>query len=102
VLFLATAPRCWHRASTAEADIRKSLGATGKGGNQAAAEVVGKRIAEKAKQLALKKSPSIVLVLLPRSRQNIGRCRTCCWLAVLTQDGNKHGKSSSKNARRQS
>jgi large subunit ribosomal protein L18 len=35
-------------ASTAEADIRKSLGASGKGGNQAAAEVIGKRIAEKA------------------------------------------------------
>jgi len=40
-------------ASTAEADIRKDLAgeskATGKGGNVAAAAVVGKRIAEKAK-----------------------------------------------------
>ncbi len=36
-------------ASTAEADVRKSLGASGKGGNAAAAQLIGKRIAEKAK-----------------------------------------------------
>ena len=36
-------------ASTAEAEVRKSLGATGKGGNAAAATLIGKRIAEKAK-----------------------------------------------------
>ena len=36
-------------ASTAEADIRKELGAAGKGGNVAAATIIGKRIAEKAK-----------------------------------------------------
>ena len=36
-------------ASTAQADLRKSLGATGKGGNRAAAEQVGKLIAERAK-----------------------------------------------------
>jgi large subunit ribosomal protein L18 len=40
-------------ASTLEADVRKELGgdakAAGKGGNVAAASVVGKRIAEKAK-----------------------------------------------------
>ncbi len=40
-------------ASTAEAAVRKELGgadkATGKGGNTAAAAVIGKRIAEKAK-----------------------------------------------------
>jgi large subunit ribosomal protein L18 len=36
-------------ASTAEADVRKELGVAGKGGNTAAATVVGKRIAEKAK-----------------------------------------------------
>ena len=36
-------------ASTAEADVRKELGAAGKGGNVAAASVIGKRIAEKAK-----------------------------------------------------
>ena len=34
-------------ASTAEADIRKELGAAGKGGNVAAATLIGKRIAEK-------------------------------------------------------
>lgn len=42
-------------ASTAEVDIRKSLGEAGKGGNQAAAEVVGKRIAEKAKAAGVEK-----------------------------------------------
>ena len=36
-------------ASTSEADVRKELGAVGKGGNTAAAEVIGKRIAERAK-----------------------------------------------------
>jgi len=36
-------------ASTVEPDIRKELGATGKGGNVAAASLIGKRIAEKAK-----------------------------------------------------
>ena len=36
-------------ASTAEAEVRKSIGAAGKGGNVAAAGVIGKRIAEKAK-----------------------------------------------------
>ena len=42
-------------ASTAEAEVRKSLGASGKGGNSAAAEVVGKRIAEKAKAAGVDK-----------------------------------------------
>jgi large subunit ribosomal protein L18 len=36
-------------ASTAEAELRKLLGGAGKGGNAAAAQVVGKRIAERAK-----------------------------------------------------
>ena len=35
-------------ASTAEADIRKELGASGKGSNVAAAQAIGKRLAEKA------------------------------------------------------
>ena len=35
-------------ASTAEADVRKEIGTAGKGGNVAAATVIGKRIAEKA------------------------------------------------------
>ena len=42
-------------ASTAEADIRKELGAAGKGGNAAAATAVGKRIAEKAKAAGVEK-----------------------------------------------
>ena len=36
-------------ASTAETEMRKELGAPGKGGNVAAATIVGKRIAERAK-----------------------------------------------------
>ncbi len=36
-------------ASTAEAEVRKDIGASGKGGNVAAARAIGKRIAEKAK-----------------------------------------------------
>jgi large subunit ribosomal protein L18 len=42
-------------ASTAEADIRKELGGAGKGGNVAAAAVIGKRIAEKAKAAGIDK-----------------------------------------------
>ena len=42
-------------ASTAEADVRKELGAAGKGGNVAAASVIGKRIAEKAKAAGVEK-----------------------------------------------
>ena len=40
-------------ASTAEADVRKSLGGSGKGGNTAAAQIIGKRIAEKAKSAGI-------------------------------------------------
>jgi large subunit ribosomal protein L18 len=36
-------------ASTNEKEVREQLGASGKGGNAAAAAMVGKRIAEKAK-----------------------------------------------------
>ena len=42
-------------ASTAEAEMRKSLGATGKGANVAAAEQIGKRIAERAKAAGVEK-----------------------------------------------
>src|SRR5204862_7899312 len=42
-------------ASTAEADVRKELGAGGKGGNAAAAAVIGKRLAEKAKAAGIEK-----------------------------------------------
>jgi len=42
-------------ASTAQADVRQSLGAAGKGGNAAAASVVGKLIAEKAKAAGVEK-----------------------------------------------
>ena len=42
-------------ASTAQADLRKSLGGSGKGANKAAAEQVGKLIAEKAKAAGVEK-----------------------------------------------
>ena len=42
-------------ASTAEADMRKELGAPGKGGDCAAASIIGKRIAERAKAAGVEK-----------------------------------------------
>jgi len=42
-------------ASTAEAEMRKEIGAAGKGGNVAAAQAIGKRIAEKAKAAGVEK-----------------------------------------------
>jgi large subunit ribosomal protein L18 len=42
-------------ASTAEAEVRKALGGTGKGGNVAAAQIIGKRLAEKAKAVGVEK-----------------------------------------------
>jgi large subunit ribosomal protein L18 len=41
--------------STAQADLRQSLGGSGKGGNAAAAQAVGKLIAEKAKAAGVEK-----------------------------------------------
>jgi len=42
-------------ASTVEAEVRKELGGAGKGGNVAAAQVIGKRLAEKAKAAGVDK-----------------------------------------------
>ena len=42
-------------ASTAEAEVRNSLGGPGKGGNTAAAQIIGKRIAERAKAAGVEK-----------------------------------------------
>ena len=42
-------------ASTAEKEVREQLGAAGQGGNAAAAAVIGKRIAEKAKAAGIEK-----------------------------------------------
>jgi large subunit ribosomal protein L18 len=42
-------------ASTLEEEVRKALGAAGQGGNVAAAAVIGKRIAEKAKAAGIEK-----------------------------------------------
>ena len=42
-------------ASTAEKEVRAQLGAAGKGGNTAAATIIGKRIAEKARAAGIEK-----------------------------------------------
>ncbi len=42
-------------ASTAEAEVRSALGGSGKGGNVAAAQMIGKRLAEKAKAAGIDK-----------------------------------------------
>ena len=42
-------------ASTAEKEVREQLGAAGKGGNAAAATIIGKRIAEKAKAAGIER-----------------------------------------------
>ena len=42
-------------ASTAEVEVRNEIGAAGKGGNVAAAQAIGKRIAEKAKAAGVDK-----------------------------------------------
>jgi large subunit ribosomal protein L18 len=42
-------------ASTAEKTVRTELGAAGKGGNSAAAALIGKRIAEKAKAAGIER-----------------------------------------------
>jgi large subunit ribosomal protein L18 len=42
-------------ASSAEKDMRTQLGAAGKGGNAAAASIIGKRIAERAKAAGIEK-----------------------------------------------
>ena len=42
-------------ASTAEAEVGTALGGSGKGGNVAAAQLIGKRLAEKAKAAGVEK-----------------------------------------------
>ena len=42
-------------ASTAEVEVRKALGGSGKGGNVAAAQAIGKRLAEKAMAVGVEK-----------------------------------------------
>ncbi len=42
-------------ASTVEKEVREQLGGAGKGGNTAAAAVIGKRIAERAKAAGIEK-----------------------------------------------
>ena len=42
-------------ASSAQPEVRKELGGSGKGGNVAAAQMIGKRLAEKAKAAGVEK-----------------------------------------------
>ena len=42
-------------ASTAEAEVRTTLGGSGRGGNVAAAQIIGKRLAERAKAVGVEK-----------------------------------------------
>ena len=42
-------------ASTTEVEVRKALGAEGKGGNVAAAQMIGRRVAEKAKAAGIER-----------------------------------------------
>ena len=42
-------------ASTTEAEVRTTLGGSGKGGNVAAAQIIGKRLAERAKAVGVEK-----------------------------------------------
>lgn len=42
-------------ASTVEAEVRAALGGSGKGGTAAAAQVIGKRVAEKARAAGVEK-----------------------------------------------
>jgi large subunit ribosomal protein L18 len=64
-------------ASTAEAEVRKRTGRLGQGWQRAAAaQVIGKRMAEKAKAAGVEKvafRPRGFCV--PRPRQGAGRCR---------------------------
>jgi hypothetical protein len=63
-------------ASTAEKEVREQLGAEGKGGNVAAAAMIGKRIAEKAKAAGVEKVAfDRSGFCLPRPRQGPGRGR---------------------------
>jgi len=54
-VFTADGSKVLASASTIEADIRKELGGSGKGATVAAAQSVGKRIAEKAKAAGVEK-----------------------------------------------
>lgn len=55
VLISVCGSRVLASASTNEAEVRKELGAKGKGGNTSAAALIGKRIAEKAKAVGVEK-----------------------------------------------
>ena len=49
------ARRCWRPRPAPKPKYAKRLGAAGKGGNAAAASIIGKRIAERAKAAGIEK-----------------------------------------------
>ena len=60
-------------ASTAEVEVRNEIGGSGKGGNVAAAQAIGKRIAEKGKSSGCRKSGvRSRRFCVPRPRQSAG------------------------------
>ena len=77
-------------ASTAEAEVRKELGASGKGGNTAAASLIGKRIAEKAKAAGIEKV-AFDRFCLPRPGESPGRRGTRSRSAVLIKRNTQNG-----------
>ena len=62
-------------ASTAEKEVREQLGAAGKGANTAAATIIGKRIAEKAKAAGIKVATptQTEIVITGPDRQVVGQ-----------------------------
>jgi large subunit ribosomal protein L18 len=72
-----TAPRCWPAHRRSEAEVRKEIGAAGKGGNAAAAAIIGKRIADKAKAAGHREGRVRPRRFrLSRPHQGAGRCRS--------------------------
>jgi len=85
-------------ASTAEADMRKELGAAGKGGNVAAAQQIGKRIAERAKAAAVEKWLSIARVSRITAASRPWPTPPVKRVCSSKKAGQTNGKVSGKNA----
>ena len=77
-------------ASTAEAEVRTTLGA-GKGGNTAAAQVIGKRVAERPRRPGSRRSLSTARVLHTTAasrRWRMPRAKPACSSSLI---GKTHG-----------
>jgi large subunit ribosomal protein L18 len=80
----------------AEAEVRANW-PSGKGGNVAAATLIGKRIAEKAKAAGVERWLRPLGLPLPRPRQGAGRCGPRSRPQVLSE-GIRHGKDASESS----